>query len=329
MKAITFKSYGPPSVLQLEEIPKPEPNDNEVLIKIVATAVNSGDWRVRKADPFMVRLFFGLFSPRMNVLGVVFSGVIEEVGRGVTGFKAGDQVFGLSDQKMGTYAEYLSFPADGPMAIKPENLTHAEAASLVFGGHTAVHFLRQVALDDNKRILIYGASGSVGSTAVQLAKYHKAHVTGVCSTGNIDKVRSLGADEVIDYTQTDIYAMDQRYDVIYETVNKTDVLKMAELLKPKGTLILGAGLIKAMLQGAWVSAFSKKKVISGVAQASAMDLQFIAALAANHQLVPVIDRTYDLSQMVEAHAYVEKGHKKGNVVIMVTKKEDEAIENYG
>ncbi len=318
MKAITFYRYGPPEVLHLEDIAKPSPNAEQLLVRVMTTTVNSGDWRVRKADPAMVRLFFGLTKPKHAVLGMVFSGVIEEIGPGVTHFQVGDAVFGLSSDEMGAYAEYLAIPATAEIARKPVTLSHEHTAAIVFGGHTALHFLRQADLQAGQKILIYGASGSVGSAAVQLAKHHyDAYVTGVCSTDNLDMVKALGADRVIDYTTIDIYSISERFDVVYETVNKTSVTKIANLLKPGGKLILGAALIKGMLQGSWLSARSKIKVIGGVAKTDPDDLALLGQLATEGKLQPVIDRTYLLNQMAEAHEYVEQGHKKGNVVVQV------------
>lgn len=318
MKAVTFSKYGPPEVLRLEELPRPEPQSGEVLVRIHATAVNSGDWRLRRADPFLVRLFFGLFKPRIKVLGSVFSGTVEAVGTGVSNYKAGDAVFGLSDKKFGAYAEYLAFPASDSMALKPQTLSHAEAASLVFGGHTALHFLRKAGLAKGQHILIYGASGAVGTSAVQLAKHFGARVTAVCSTDNVGWVRSLGADAVIDYTTTDISSLEGGYDMVYETVNKAPVPQMARLLTSGGVLILGAALLKGMLQGTIASMTSSIRVIGGVAKSSSGDLRFLGELASRGALKPVIDRTYALHEMAAAHAYVEKGHKKGNVVVLVT-----------
>ena len=318
MKAVTFSKYGPPEVLRLGELPRPEPQSGEVLVRIHATAVNSGDWRLRRADPFLVRLFFGLFKPRIKVLGSVFSGIVEAVGTGVSNYKAGDAVFGLSDKKFGAYAEYLAFPASDSMALKPQTLSHAEAASLVFGGHTALHFLRKAGLAKGQHILIYGASGAVGTSAVQLAKHFGARVTAVCSTDNVGWVRSLGADAVIDYTTTDISSLEGGYDMVYETVNKAPAPQMARLLTSGGVLILGAALLKGMLQGTIASMTSSIRVIGGVAKSSSGDLRFLGELASRGALKPVIDQTYALHEMAAAHAYVEKGHKKGNVVVLVT-----------
>ena len=318
MKAVTFNRYGPPEVLSLKEIPKPQVGKKEILIEIKATAVNSADWRMRRADPFLVRLFFGLLKPKIEVLGIVFSGIVREVGPKVSKYHVGEEIFGLSDKKFGTYAEYLTLPEDASMGRKPPNLTHGEAASIVFGGHTALHFLREAGLSKNQHILIYGASGSVGAAAIQLANYYDARVTAVCSEANTELVRSLGAEQVIDYHKTDIGSLDACYDMVYETVNKTSVPGIAKLLKPGGTLILGAAMIGGMLQGAWISSTRKLKVVSGVAKATAEDLQFLADLAEAGDFEPVIDRTFTMEQMVQAHTYVERGHKKGNVVVPIS-----------
>lgn len=323
MKAITCYSYGPPEVLQVAEIPTPRAGEGEVLIQVYASTVNSGDWRLRKADPFLVRMFFGLFKPRINIPGSVFSGVIVEAGKGTSRFRAGDAVFGLSDERFGAHAEFLCFKENGPMAMKPDSLLHSEAASLVFGGHTALHFLKKAGVEAGQHILIYGASGAVGSSAVQLAKYYSARVTAVCSSANAEMVRNLGADDVIDYTRTDISSLDACFDMVYETVNKTPVPTVARLLRSGGVLILGAAMIKGMLQGSWVSATTDKKVIGGVAKTTGEDLEFLAELAREGALKPVIDRTYAMGEIQEAHAYVEKGHKKGNVVLQIKPEDTE------
>lgn len=317
MKAATYYRYGPPQVLSVEQIPEPELKAEEILIKIHNSTVNSADWRLRKADPFLVRLFFGLVKPKKHILGTTFSGVVTEKGKNVTNFDIGDAVFGLSDENLGTHAEYLAINAKGPIAIKPKQVGHSDAAAIVFGGHTALHFLRQVKNLKNKHILVYGASGAVGTMAVQLAKHFGAQVTGVCSGTNVELVRSLGADDVIDYTQTDIYTVPGRFDVIYETVNKTEVLKLHKLLNPKGTLILGSALVKGMIQGSLVALFTNKKVVSGVAKTSSEDMRYLIDLLANGQLRAVVDRAYSLDEIIEAHTYVEKGHKKGNVVLQI------------
>lgn len=318
MKAVVYTEYGSPDVLKLNDVEKPEPKDNEVLIKIKTTAVNSGDWRLRKADPFMVRLFFGLFKPKKNILGVVLSGVVEKTGKDVTRYKTGDQVYGLSDKLMGAYAEYICLPETSALALMPDNLSFEEAAAIPFGAHTALHFLRKADIKNGQSIVVYGASGAVGTAAVQLAKYYGAVVTAVCSTANDEMVKSLGADKVIDYTKTDITHTNETFDIIFETVNKVPVSEIKKLLKKNGTLILGSAMIKEMLQGALISLFGNAKVLMGEASVTADDMNFMKDLTASGKLKPVIDRTYLLEQIVEAHTYVEAGHKKGNVVITLT-----------
>ena len=320
MKAITYTKYGPPDVLKLKDVEKPQPKDNEVLIRIKATAVNSADWRLRKADPFMVRFFFGLFNPKKNILGVVLSGVIEKIGKDVTSYKAGDQVFGLSDMSLGTYAEYICLPETSALAIKPNNISFEEAAAIPFGGHTALHFFKKANIKNGQSVLVYGASGAVGTAAVQLAKYYGAKVTAVCSATNVEMVTSLGADKVIDYTKTNITHIDETIDIIFETVNKVPVSEIKKLLRKNGTLILSAAMLKEMFQGSLISLFGKIQVLMGEAKATADDMNFLKELSSSGKLKAVIDRVYPLEQIVEAHTYVEKGHKRGNVVI--TLKED-------
>ena len=317
MKAITYTKYGPPSVLNLSEIEKPISKDNEILIKMMATTVNSGDARLRRADPFLVRLMFGFFKPRKHILGNVISGIVQSVGKDVTSFKIGDEVFGLTDMTMGTYAEYLVVPELTPLALKPLNTNFEEAAATVFGGHTALHFLKKADIKPGQKILIYGASGAVGSCAVQIAKYYGAEVTAVCSTANIELVKNLGADIVIDYTKQDLSGMEGKFDVVFETVDKTQVSKIAKLVKPSGVLMLGAVIIKGMLQGLIASKKHNLKLIGGVADVTASDMNFIKQLIENKDLKPVIDKTYSLEQMAQAHEYVDKGHKVGNVVIKI------------
>ncbi|MEN9611124.1 MAG: hypothetical protein RLZZ628_1938, partial [Bacteroidota bacterium] len=203
MKAIIFTKYGPPEVLQLKEVEKPFPKDNEILLKIKATAANSGDCRIRRADPFAVRFIFGFLKPKINILGGVFSGEIEAIGKNVKLYKVGDSVFGATDMRFGAYAEYICLPESGTMALKPTHFTHTEAAVIPFGGTTAWHFLKKAAIKSGQKVLIVGASGAVGTAAIPLAKVLGAHVTAVCSAANIDLVKSLGADQAIDYTQED------------------------------------------------------------------------------------------------------------------------------
>lgn len=315
MKAIVYTQYGSPEVLQLKEVEKPMIQNNEILLRVKATAVNSGDWRLRKADPFAVRLFFGLMKPKLNILGAVFSGDVESVGKNVTRFKVGDKVFGHTDMRFGAYAEYICLAEHGSLALKPDSLTHAEAAVIPFGGTAALHFIKKAAIQPGQKVLIYGASGAVGSTALQLAKSFGANVTGVCSTGNMDLVKSLGADNVIDYTKEDFTQNGEVYDVIMDTVNKISFSRGVKSLTRNGLLILSAAGMSEMLQGFWTSLTSSRKVMTGVISHSAEDLDLLKKLIETGKLKPVIDTTFPLEQMAVAHAYVEKGHKKGNVAI--------------
>ncbi len=315
MKAAVYSTYGSPEVLQLKELTKPSPKDHEILVKIHATAVTSGDSRLRKADPFAVRFVFGLFKPKKSVLGGVLSGTIEATGKDVRGFKVGDHVFGSSFPNFGAYAEYICLPENGKLAIKPENMSHEEAAALPFGGMTALHFLRKANIQPGQKVLIYGASGAVGTAAVQIAKHFGAIVTGVCSTANIEMVKSLGADKVIDYTQTDFAKNGEQYDVIYETVNKAPFSSCIAALTNNGTLILGSAMLTGILRGVWTAATSNKKVIFGQVTETAELVNFLQQMAEAGQLKAVVDKKYTLEQISDAHAYVDNGHKKGNVVI--------------
>ncbi len=317
MKAVVFATYGAPEVLQLQHVGKPEPKDNEILLRIKATAANSGDWRIRKADPFAIRLFFGLAKPKINILGSVFSGEIEAVGKSVTRFKAGDEVFGSTGMTLGAYAEYICLPENGPLAPKPGNLTHQEAAVIPFGGTTALYWIRKANIKKGQKVLINGASGAVGTAAVQLAKYFGATVTGVCGTSNMDLVKSLGADKVIDYTKEDFARNGETYDVIFDTVNKISFSRGLKSLHKNGKFIQSAAGMPAMLRGLWVSATSGRKVLAGVISQKAEDIEFLKTLAGTNHLKAVIDRTYALDRMAEAHTYIEKGHKSGNVAITV------------
>lgn len=319
MKAIVYSQYGNPDVLQLKDVEKPIPKKNEILIRIKATAVNSGDVRLRKADPFAVRLFFGLFKPKTTILGSVFSGEIEAIGSGVKQFKIGDEVFGHTDMSFGTYAEYKCFLENGSIALKPTTILHQDAAVIPFGGVTALHFLKKASIQPGQEVLIFGASGAVGSAAVQLAKHFGAIVTGVCSTANVTLVKSLGADKVIDYTKEDFTKNGEMYDVIFDSVNKMSVSDSLDSLKIYGTLILSAAGLSETLQGSWISMTNSRKikVMTGIISHKAEDIHFLKTLIESGELKPVIDKTYSLEQMIEAHIYVEKGHKKGNVAIEI------------
>jgi NADPH:quinone reductase-like Zn-dependent oxidoreductase len=317
MKAIVYTQYGTPEVLQLKQVKKPTPKDNEILLRVKATAVNSGDVRLRKANPFAVRFIFGLLKPKINILGSVFSGEVESVGKDVKLFKVGDQVFGHKDMSFGSYAEYMCLPEDASIALKPATISHKEAAVIPFGGVTALHFIKKATIKPGQKVLIVGASGAVGSAALQLAKSFGADVTGVCSTANIDLVKSIGADKVIDYTKQDFTKNGETYDVIFDSVNTISVSQSLKSLNKNGIMILSAAGMSEMLQGLWISMTSSKKVMTGVISHKAADIIFLKELIVADKLKPVIDRTYPLEQMAEAHAYVEKGHKKGNVAIEI------------
>ncbi len=317
MKAIVYTKYGPPDVLQLKDVEKPVPKDDEILVKIHATSVSSGDWKMRKADPWIIRLFVGLTKPRIKILGYVFAGEVETAGKDVKLFKAGDKVYGTTGMSMGAYAEYISLPKKGVVAIKPDNMNFEEAASVPFGGNTALYFLRKANIKAGNKVLIYGASGAIGTAAVQLAKYFGAEVTGVCSTTNLEMVISLGADKVIDYTKEDFTQSDETYDVIFDTVGKSSFSGSLKSLKKNGTILLAAAGPSQMIRGLWTSMTSSRKVISGIMKETAEDLIFFNKLIEAGKIKPVIDRTYPLEKIAEAHSYVEKGHKKGNVVVTV------------
>ncbi|MFO7686361.1 MAG: NAD(P)-dependent alcohol dehydrogenase [Desulfobacterales bacterium] len=320
MKAIVYERYGPPEVLQLKEVKKPTPKDNEVLIKTHATTVTSGDWRVRSLNVpagfgLIMRLVFGVTRPKQPILGTELAGIVETVGKDVRKFKVGNQVFAFSDAAMGCHAEYKCMPEDGAMALKPANLTYEEAAALSFGGTTALDFFRRGKLQSGEKVLVNGASGGVGTAAVQLAKHFGADVTGVCSTTNVELVRSLGASHVIDYTKEDFTQNGETYDVIIDTAGTAPFSRSKSSLKERGRLLMVLGGLPDMLRIPWVSMTSSKKVVAGPAAGRAEDLRFLAGLAEAGEFKPVIDRCYPFEQIAEAHSYVDTGRKKGNVII--------------
>lgn len=320
MKAVVYERYGPPEVLQLKEVEKPTPRDNEVLVKIHATTVTSGDWRVRSLNvpvgfKLIMRLVFGVSSPKQPILGTELAGVIESVGKNVSKFKVGDSVFAFSDATMGCHAEYKCIPENGAIALKPPNLIYEEAAALSFGGMTALDFFNRAKLQRGERVLVNGASGAVGTAAVQLARHFGADVTGVCSATNVELVRSLGARHVIDYTKEDFTQNGETYDIIVDTVGTAPFSRSKSSLKEGGRLLMVLAGLPDMLQMPWVSMTSNMKVIAGPAATRAEDLRFLAKLAETGEFKPVIDRRYPFEQIAEAHRYVDTGRKKGNVVI--------------
>jgi len=325
MKAIVYTEYGPGDVLHLQDVEKPTPKDNEVLIKVHAATVTTGDCNVRGftfVPPGfgpLPRLMFGLKKPKIAILGTELAGEVEAIGEAVTMFKKGDQVFGIGSDRFGAYAEYTCRPEKGALAIKPSNLSYEEAATLPFGAGTALYFLRDMAkIKRGQKVLVNGASGGVGVYAVQLAKYYGAEVTGVCSTANLELVKSLGANKIIDYTKQDFTQNGETYDIIVDTVvGKTSFSRCKNSLKPKGLYLAVAGCLREMGQMLWTSITGGKKVIFGSSTERKEDLVFLKDLVEAGKLKPVIDRRYPLEQTAEAHRYVETGHKKGSVVITV------------
>jgi NADPH:quinone reductase-like Zn-dependent oxidoreductase len=315
MKAIVCETYGAPEVLRLKEVVKPFPRENEIQIKIHATSVSSGDCRIRRADPFAVRFFFGLLKPKRAILGGVLAGEVVEVGKNVNQFKKGDKIFGSTGLNFGSYAEYICLPETAVLAIKPNNISYEEAASVPFGGLTALYFLKKGNIQNGQKVLIYGASGAVGTAAIQLSKYFGAEVTGVCSTSNLKMIKSLGADKVIDYTAADLTKLNETYDIIFDTVGKAPFSILKRLLSKNGVLILAASNLSGIIQGIWTSMTGNQKVISGMIVEKNENIYYLRRLIKEGLFKAVIDISYPLEQMSAAHHYVEKGHKKGNVVI--------------
>jgi NADPH:quinone reductase-like Zn-dependent oxidoreductase len=323
MKAAVYRKYGPPDVLEIQDVEKPVPKDNEVLVRIHATTVCAADWRMRKADPFLIRFMNGLRAPKIHILGIEFAGHVESVGKAVSRFKEGDQVFGSTGFKFGAHAEYVCVPEDASLLLKPVNMTFEEAAAVLFGGVSALHFLREAKIQAGQNVLVYGASGSVGVFAVQLAKHFGARVTGVCSTANLELVKSLGADEVVDYTREDFSRAGRVYDVVFDTVGKSGFSRSLKSLKRGGTYVLVGGsgrlssILGVMLRSMWVSLTGTAKVVSGVARAAPGVQSFLKGLIEAGELRTVIDRRYPLDEIAEAHRHAEGGHKKGHVVILM------------
>lgn len=321
MKAIVYESYGAPDVLHLAEVEKPTPQDDEVLIKVHAATVTTGDVNMRGfrfVPPGfgpLPRLMFGLFKPNKPILGSELAGVIEAVGKDVTRFKPGDAVFGINSGEVGAYAEYVCWAQDSPLAIKPASIRYEEAAALPFGAGTALFFLRDKGhIQPGQKVLVVGASGGVGNYGVQLAKYYGAEVTGVCSTRNVELVQSLGADHVIDYTKEDFTQNGQRYDIILDTVwGETSFARYKDSLTEDGLYLAVAGGLGAILRASLAS--RGKRIVAGSPKENAADLAFLAQLVEEGALRPVIDQRYPLEQTAEAHRYVDTGRKRGSVVI--------------
>lgn len=325
MKAIVFEKYGPPEVLKLREIEKPTPKANEVLIKIHASSVTAADWRMRKPEPFLVRMVNGLMKPeKFNILGIELAGVVEEIGNEVTLFHPGDEIFGTTGFTFGAYAEYVCVPEkrpegeEGSITYKPPNLSFGEAAVVPVGLDTALFFLRnQGNIQRNQKILIYGASSSVGSYAVQLAKHYGAEVTAVCSTANQDWVKDLGADKMVDYKTTDFTQNGETYNLIFDAVGKLSLSGSMKALKEEGIFLDAVHMLRRSVQAKFATRGSKKRILGDSAKGTLEDLIYIKELVEAGKIKPVIDRTYPLEEIVEATRYVETGRKKGNVIITI------------
>jgi NADPH:quinone reductase-like Zn-dependent oxidoreductase len=330
MKAVVYTQYGSPGVLQLKEVEKPTPKDHDLLIRIFATPVNFGDILARKFNttsprnftmPALLwlpsRLAFGFSKPRKTILGSEFAGEVEAVGQAVTRFKAGDQVFGYRGPSFGAYAEYLCMSEDGTVTIKPSNMSYEEAATVPYGALTALSLLKKVTIERGQKVLVNGASGSIGSAAIQLAKHYGAEVTGVCSTPRVELVKSLGADYVIDYTQEDFTRNGETYDLIFDILGKSSFARCKGSLTPNGRYLLASFKMKQLFQMLWTSVIGSKKVVCALSFEKQEDLVRIRELVEAGAIKTVIDKRYPLEQAAEAHRYVEAGQKTGSVVITV------------
>ena len=321
MKAVVYQKYGSPDVLELKEVEKPTPKDNEVLIKICAASATTGDCEIRKFKVHILfwlplRIYMGLRRPiRSTILGAYLAGEIEAVGKDVKQFKKGDQVFAAAGLRFGAYAEYVCLPDDGTLAMKPSNMTYEEAATVPIGGLNALHFLREGNIQSGEEVLIYGAAGSIGTFAVQIARSWGAEVTCVDSAKKLDMLRSLGADHVIDYTREDFTKRGGSYDVIFDVVGRSPFSRSVRALKQDGRYLLANPGVSHMVRGLWTSMTSSKKVIFKFADEKTEDLLYLTELIETGKLRAVIDRRYPLEQTVEAHRYIESGDKKGSVVV--------------
>jgi NADPH:quinone reductase-like Zn-dependent oxidoreductase len=318
MKAIVYTTYGPPDVLQMLEVQKPIPKDNHVLIKVHATTVNRTDCGFRKPEyPLIIRVLNGIFTPKKNILGSEFAGKVEAVGTCVKSFRQGDDVFGLTGDNFGAHAEYLCLPEDASIAAKPSNMDYEQAAAVCDGLMLAYSYLREVKLQTGTKVLINGASGSIGSAAVQLAKYFGAAVTAVCKTDSLQLVKSLGADRLIDYQKDDFTADTERYDVIFDAVGKSSFFRCRHLLRNGGVYFSTefGFLMQNPLLTVWTKAFGRKKVLFPIPKCTKDDMRFFKELIESGKYKAVIDRRYPLERIIEAHRHVESGEKIGNVVI--------------
>ncbi|MFW9777764.1 MAG: NAD(P)-dependent alcohol dehydrogenase [Candidatus Heimdallarchaeota archaeon] len=330
MRAVVYTEYGPPEVLGLTEVEKPVPKDNEVLIRIRATTVNYGDLLARNfryvsssefAMPMLfwmiAKIAFGRRKPRKKILGNEFSGVIEAIGRNVTLFKKGDDVFGCSSQKMGAYAEYIALPEDGILSLKPSNMSFEEAAVVPYGSIMALNLLKRAKIKSGDKVLINGASGGIGSATVQLAKsQYDVEVTGVCGTPRLEFVRSLGADKTIDYTKEDFTEHKEKYDVIFGGLGKTPYSRVKHSLAENGRYVLSSFKLRQLGQMLRTKAFGRKKVICALLPEKGEDLRTCKAMIEDGKIRAIIDKHFRIEEIVDAHRYVEEGHKRGHIAIL-------------
>jgi len=314
MRAVVHDRYGPPDVLRLEEVERPEPKDDEVLVRVRATTVNQTDCHARRAKPFVWRFLRGLLRPKHKTLGMELAGEVEAVGAAVTEFQVGDEVFGVKD--FGANAEFVCIRESAPLAHKPAGMTFEEAAAVCDGAIQALAHLRRAGVGKGTRILVYGASGSCGTAAVQLARYFDAHVTAVCNTKNVELVRSLGADEVVDYLQEDFTKNGEAYDVILDAVGKYSFLRCRRSLKPGGLYVFTDRLHNLLL-ALWTSRIGDRRVVFTIPKHTKKDVLFLKELIEAGRYRAVVDRTYPLEDVVEATRYVETWQKTGNVVLTV------------
>jgi NADPH:quinone reductase-like Zn-dependent oxidoreductase len=320
MRVALYERYGSPDVVEIREMTKPVPRDDEVLVRVRATTVTTGDWRARSlAMPpgfgMMGRVFFGFTGPRQRILGTELAGEVESVGRKVTRFKAGDRVFAFANTAMGCHVEFKTFRQDGPLEPIPDNMSFESAAAMSFGGVTALGALRRAKLQRGETVLIIGASGAVGSAAIQIARHLGAEVTGVCSTANLELVRSLGAKHAIDYTTSDFTKQGVAYDVIVDTTGTAPFSRVERSLKENGRFIPILGSLGDLLRAPFVALTSRRSIVAGPSRVQPGDLAYLAKLGAAGELTPTIDRRYTFAQIADAHRRVETGRKKGNVVV--------------
>jgi NADPH:quinone reductase-like Zn-dependent oxidoreductase len=315
MRAVVYTKYGPPDVLSVQEVPTPRPKADEVLVKVHAATMNRTDTGYRSAEYFVSRFFTGLFKPRRQITGSEFAGEVVEVGKKVSEFKIGDRVFGFNDSRFGGHAEYKTEPASGPIATIPEGLSYQQAAAAGEGATYALNDILAVGLRKSQKVLIYGATGAIGTAALQIAKHFGARVTAVCNTKNVGLMKSLGADKILSYEQEDFTKTDEQYDLVFDAVGKITYGSCKHLLKPTGKFASTGGAV--ILIALWHNITGKKQAIFPIPRINKQNIEFIRRLLQSGEFKPVIDRTYDLDEIVEAAKYAESGQKTGNIIIDV------------